>query len=173
LLVDYPKGVDNDHNAHDQMGEPCSQRRQRGARAKYAEHHASDSADAPPLKQKDSGAPGSSRCQTASTPGAHDSESVRTLSWSQRKLRCRPGLSVVHGTFGLLICAGRRRVDAQGGGCGFRGSYRSSIRPASLSSLEALAAPSPGASPDTTMSLFGGSKTAARSCWQRSSSSAR
>jgi hypothetical protein len=85
LLLDYPKGVDNDHNAHDQMGEPCSQRRQRGARAKYAEHHASDSAGAPPLKQMDSGAPGSSRCQTATRRGAHDPEKpLRSLPGKEK-----------------------------------------------------------------------------------------
>jgi hypothetical protein len=58
LLLDYPKGVDNDHSAHNQMGEPGRQRRQRGVRTKYAEHHASYSAGGPLPDEMHDGAPG-------------------------------------------------------------------------------------------------------------------
>jgi hypothetical protein len=97
LLLDYPKGVDDDHNAHDHMGEPGRQRRQRGARRKF---------QAPRFRRR--------RC--GRRPGAKGRQ--RTKHYSLVKQRVRQGRTIpksVGGTdraISLLELARSLRYDA-------------------------------------------------------------
>jgi hypothetical protein len=70
----------------------AQRREQRGAGTKYAEHHVSDSAGAPPLEQMDSGAPGLFTMSNSDAPGGARFRKRQDAFGELKKVRCRPGL---------------------------------------------------------------------------------